>query len=98
MDVVAGERLTVGVDHGSVVAQTRLALSLHVPFLLAVTAADVAVVAAVAVAVAPVAVVGARLLEVTSSERLLAGAAADGVDHLEFVVVEKVGGEAGQRL
>ena len=68
------------------------------PFLLAVTAADVAVVAAVAVTVVLVAVAVVRSLEVASSVRRLARTAADGVDRFEFVVVEKVGGDAGQRL
>ena len=94
MDVVAGERLAVGVDHGSVVAQTRLALSLHVPFLLAVTAADVAVV----VAVALVAVAVAGLLEVGSLERQLAVAAADEVDLLELFVGEEVSGDGRQHV
>ena len=96
MDVVAGERLAVGVDHGSVVAQTRLALSLHVPFLLAVTAADVAVVVAVALVAVAVAVAG--LLEVGSLERQLAVAAADEVDLLELFVGEEVSGDGRQHV
>ena len=66
------------------------------PFLLAVTAADVAVVVAVALVAVAVAVAG--LLEVGSLERQLAVAAADEVDLLELFVGEEVSGDGRQHV
>ena len=63
-------------------------------FLLAVPAADVAVV--VAVSVASVAVVAVWPSEVTLLEGRHTGTTTDGVDSFELVIVEEVSGKAGQ--
>ena len=91
-----GERFAIGVNLGSVVAQTRLALSLHVPLLLAVPAAYTAVVTAGAVAF--VAVVAVRSLVVDILEWQLASTTADGVVLLELVVIEQVRRDAGKNV
>ena len=88
-----GERFAIGVNLGSVVAQTRLALSLHVPLLLAVPAAYTAVVTAGAVAV-----VAVRSLVVDILEWQLASTTADGVVLLELVVIEQVRRDAGKNV
>ena len=65
-------------------------------FLLAVPAADVAVVVAVSVASVAVAVVAVWPSEVTLLEGRHAGTTTDGVDSFELVIVEEVSGKAGQ--